>query len=59
MGRLLVRLSLARESWDRHRTGTWSSLAMIFRERLMSATTCWRFSPAYFVPLPEACMSWR
>ena len=30
---------------------------MIFRERLMSATTCWRFSPAYRVPLPEDCIS--
>ena len=40
MGRLSLRLSLARESWLRQRTGTFSSLAMIFRAREMSETTC-------------------
>ena len=36
MGRLSSRFSLARDSWDRHSTGTCSSLAMIFSIRLMS-----------------------
>ena len=45
MGRLSSRFSLARDSWDRHSTGTCSSLAMIFSIRLMSDTACWRFSP--------------
>ena len=46
MGRLSLRLSLARDSWDRQSTGTFSSLAMIFRDREMSLTACWRLSPA-------------
>ena len=45
MGRLSSRFSLARDSWDRHSTGTCSSLAMIFSIRLISDTACWRFSP--------------
>ena len=44
-GRLSWRLSFARDSCDRQSTGTFSSLAMIFSEREMSETTCWRFSP--------------
>ena len=39
MGRLLVRLSGPRESWDRQSTGTFSSFAMIFKEREISPTT--------------------
>ena len=46
MGRLSSRFSLARDSWLRQITGTFSSLAMIFSIREMSDTTCWRFSPA-------------
>ena len=46
MGRLSSRFSLARDSWDRHSTGTCSSLAMIFSIRLMSDTACWRFLAA-------------
>ena len=45
-GRLSSRFSLARDSWLRQITGTFSSLAMIFSIREMSDTTCWRFSPA-------------
>ena len=56
MGRLSLRLSLARESWLRQSTGTFSSLAMIFRAREMSDTTCWRCSPEYCRP-PADCIS--
>ena len=58
MGRLSVRDSLARDSWLKHRTGTFSSLAMIFREREMSETICWRLSPWRVLP-PADCISWR
>ena len=58
MGRLSLRLSLARESWLRQSTGTLSSLAMIFRAREMSLTTCWRLSPERVGP-PAEVMSWR
>ena len=58
MGRLSVRDSLARESWLRHSTGTFSSLAISFREREMSDTTCWRLSLLRVLP-PEDCISWR
>ena len=58
MGRLSERLSGPRESWDRHTTGTLSSLAMIFRAREMSETICWRLSPLRVGP-PAEVMSWR
>ena len=59
MGRLSCRCSLARESWERHSTGTFSSFAMIFIMREMSLTTCWRLSFAQLFLLPDPCMSWR
>ena len=39
MGRLFWRLSGPRESWLQQSTGTFSSLAMIFSEREISATS--------------------
>ena len=58
MGRLSSRFSLARESWERQMTGTFSSLAMIFIIREMSLTTCWRFSPRPLLS-PAEVMSCR
>ena len=53
MGRLSSRFSLARDSWDRHSTGTCSSLAMIFSIRDISLTICCRFSPPRLLPEAE------
>ena len=58
-GRLSGRFSLARESWLRQSTGTLSSLAMIFRAREISLTTCWRLSPEYWFLPPAEVISWR
>ena len=44
MGRLSARLSLARLNWLRQMTGTFSSLAMIFRAREISPTAVTRLS---------------
>ena len=59
MGRLSCRDSLARDSWLRHSTGTFSSLAMIFSDREMSETICCRFSPRLPDLPPADCISWR
>ena len=56
MGRLSCRLSLARDSWLRHSTGTFRSLAIIFRLREMSDTICCRLSPPRVLP-PADCIS--
>ena len=53
MGRLSSRFSLARLSWLRQTTGTFSSLAMIFSIRDISDTTCWRLSPPPLLPPAE------
>ena len=60
MGRRWVapRLSLARDSWDRQITGTFSSFAISFRERDISDTICWRLSLARAGP-PAEVISWR
>ena len=50
MGRLSSRFSLARDSWLRQITGTFSSFAMIFSIRDISLTTCWRLSPPPLLP---------
>ena len=58
MGRLSSRFSLARLSWLRQITGTFSSLAITLSIREMSLTACCRFSPAYPFP-PAEVISWR
>ena len=57
IGRLSVRLSLARESWLMHTTGTFSSLAMILSAREISLTTVTRFSPV--LPGAAEVINWR
>jgi len=53
-GLLSERISRLRDSWERATTGTLSSRARIFRPRLISDTSTWRFSA-----LVRPDMSWR
>ena len=57
MGRLSERLVVGTGELGQAGERDVEFLGMIFRARLMSATTCWRFSPAYRVVLPEDCIS--
>ena len=59
MGRLSCLDSLARLSWLRQITGTFSSLAMIFIIRLISLTAWVRLSLDQLWPLPADCISCR